>query len=168
MQLFQKIANPPIPIAPDKDIEALQRLHRDRSVRSGKTQDINLILFNPHLNWFPNIVRLMIYRVGEALFYRSIGVVEETVSLRTVRILDDFFLNHTVLNILQSSSQLLMKRSPENLFFNPVSTDAFRELHHINLRTGNILFRLHAEKEQPHILWFHILRHTVGNTHIDT
>ena len=167
MQFFQEVTDPPVPVASDKHIEAFQSFNCHRSVRAGETQDLNLILFNPHLNRLPDIVSLVIYSVCKALLNGSVRVVEEAVSLRSIRMLDNTLFDNAVSDVLQRFPQLLMKRPSENLFFNLIPTDSFREFHNINLCAGNIFFRLHAEEEESHVLGLHEFRYAVGNTHID-
>ncbi len=132
------------------------------------TDNLYPVRQNTHLNRLTDIITFMIDSITEAFFNSRIRIIKKPICLSLIRDLYDLFLNNTVLNILQCFAKLLMQRSFENFFDDPVSAQIIRKLNHINLCIRKKPLRLHAEKHQPNIFRFRIFRQSIYNVHIPT
>ena len=94
MKFFQEITYPSISISANKDVIGFQRFNRNRSVWTRKAENLNLVFFNTYFNGFSNIICLMIYSIGKALFNCGIRLVEEAIGFSTIRVFYDLLLDH--------------------------------------------------------------------------
>ncbi len=119
----------------------LKSLFCDGAVSTRMTDNLNSVGENTDFNRLADIITLMINCIAKTFFDCCVWVIEKTIGFCFVRKFNYLFLNHTVLDILQCFTKLLMQRSPKGIFDNPVSPQTLRKLNNINLGIGEKTFR---------------------------
>ena len=108
MKFLQIISNTSIPVSPPYNMVRLESLNRHRAVRSRVAQNLDSIRLHSNFYRFTDIITLMVYGISQSFLYGRIRIVEETVSLSSVRMLYDFLLDDIVPDISQGIPELLM------------------------------------------------------------